>query len=84
MIFDVAKFAIWLIDRYDLHQEVLSHLSESGEVPTLGKNVKLHKEEPIMVEKHVPYVITFEESFKTGPEIKDKIIDCTNFPLEER
>lgn len=78
MIFDVAKFVIWLIDRYDLHEQVLSHIADSGEVPVLTDAELLPQDEPVQVQPKKPYLMHFEEEFVTGEDLKDKMIECCN------
>jgi len=78
MIFDVAKFVIWLIERYDLHQEVLNYVADSGEVPVLNENDKMYREKPVQVQPGKPYLMHFDQEFITEKELRSKIIECSN------
>ena len=76
MIVDAFKIAVWIIERYDLHKDIAQYLD-------VEKLEIISKEEPVIVEKHKPYVITFNKGVVTADEIKDKIIKSTNTQIDD-
>jgi len=68
MIFDVFKIVVWLIERYNLHEQVKEHLSNVGST---------EEGEAVMVEPQKPYLMHFDKPAVTPEEIIDKIVECT-------
>lgn len=67
MLVDVFKIVVWLIERYNLHEQVKEHLSGVGKT----------EEEAVMVQPKKPYLIHFDKPVITSEELIDKIIVCT-------
>ena len=68
MLVDVFKIVVWLVERYDLHEQVKEHFTD----------MKKEEMEAVMVEPKKPYLIHFNEPFQTSADLKNKMIECTN------
>lgn len=71
MIVDAFKIAVWLIERYQLQEQIINHI-----------NTDKHEEEAVMIDPYTRYVVRFEKPYVTGQELLDKFVSATQ-PNEE-
>jgi len=77
MIVDLVKILVWLIERYNLREEVLQHLIDGGQIMT-GDFDPYTKEEAVIVDTNQPYLLHFDEPVQTETDLKNKMVECTN------
>lgn len=66
MIIDAFKIAVWLIERYQLQEQIINHI-----------NTEKNRDEAVMIEPYTNYIIHFEKPFITRQELLDKIVSAT-------
>ena len=66
MIVDAFKIAVWIIERYDLQEQIINHI-----------NTETSEEEAVMIEPYTNYIMHFEKPFITQQELLDKFVSAT-------
>jgi len=71
MIIDAFKIAVWLIERYQLQEQIINHI-----------NTEKNRDEAVMIEPYTNYIVNFEKPYVTEQDLLDKFVSATQ-PNEE-
>lgn len=66
MIVDAFKIAVWLIERYDLQEQIINHI-----------NTEKNTDEALMIDPYTRYIVSFEKPYVTEQELLDKFVSAT-------